>query len=297
MNNAINEVWRCGDYIVRVHPRGGATRLQREAALLRDLPAGTRAPVPIAAGPAPWGEWMVTQRIPGQELSRAWGRLRVAERHRAITELALALKVLHAVPAPLDGPAGDPDECPHALPIDVLAGLLANAAALPGVDRGVMAAAADRLASVADALDDQPTTLIHGDLHPENVLVGDDGRLTGVIDFEWARAGPPDLDLDILLHSLADPSLHVESGDGSRLQRRDFDEVAGWMRDAYPELFSHPRLSDRLWVYRLAYEVHALVTQGPGRAATGASFPPHHPYQRIVRLVGDRSDLGWFLTR
>jgi len=24
-------------------------------------------------------------------------------------------------------------------------------------------------------------------------------------------------------------------------------------------------------------------------------MPPHHPYQRVVRLVEGRSDIGWFV--
>jgi hypothetical protein len=173
--------------------------------------------------------------------------------------------------------------------------LVGDAAYLPGVDVGVMRAVADRLASVADALDDCATTLVHGDLHLENVLAAADGALTAVLDFEWSEAGPPDLDLDILVHSLATPELHLESGSGERLHRRDFDDVVGWLDDAYPELFSHPRLPERMWIYRLAYDVNALLHEPPARATRFGSLPPHHPYQRIVRLLEDRSDLRWYV--
>jgi hygromycin-B 7''-O-kinase len=297
VNNAVNEVWHCGAYILRVNPRPRSTRLQHEAALLCELPAEVRAPQPIAAGSAPWGEWMVTTRLPGQELSRAWTRLRPHERKRSVTELAGALRSLHGTVAPLHLPPVDVADCPHALPVRRLLGLIAGAGELPEVDRRVMEAVADRLVEKADALDLDNNTLVHGDLHMENVLAGPEGEVTGVLDFEWSRPGPPDLDLDVLLHSLADPSLHLESGGGGRLERRDFDDVVGWLRDAYPELFSHPRLADRLWVYRLAYDMHALIARPPAAAGANAgSLPPHHPYQRIQRLLEDRSDLGWFIT-
>ncbi len=288
--NALNEVWRCGPYILRINPRPGATRLQREAVLLGELPPEVHAPTPIAADAAPWGEWMIALALPGIELSRAWTMLTLDQRERAITELGFALRALHEVPALGCGPAGNPDECPHPLPVDRLLRLIDLAADRPGADREVLAAATDRLRDSADALDAGSTTLVHGDLHLENVLTGPDGQLTGVLDFEWCRAGPPDLDLDVLLHSLADPALHV-AGAGRELRRRDFDEVTGWLRVAYPALFSHPRLAERLWVYRLAYEVRALLAT-PG----GASVALHHPAQRIRRLVDDRVDLGWFLA-
>jgi aminoglycoside phosphotransferase (APT) family kinase protein len=293
VSNSINEVWQCGSYMLRVNPRPGATRLQREAKLLQRLPVEVRAPHPVAVGIAAWGEWLVTVRLPGLELSRLWRCLRPGERQRAITDLAAVLQALHRIEAPTDGPAGNAEDCPHPLPVDRLLSVLARAGRLPGVDRGVIVAATERVRDTAEALDDQPTTLVHGDLHLENVLSDARGRITGLLDFEWSQAGPPDLDLDVLIHSLAEPALHVQGGDGARLERKDFDDVLGWLRDAYPALFAHPRLADRLWIYRLAYEARALVADPP--PAGSRPVPPHHPYARLRRLVEGRSDLLWFL--
>lgn len=295
--NAMNEVWAIGDYIVRVNPHPGAHRLQDEARLLLYLPAEVKAPIAVAAGPASWGEWAVTVRIPGQELSGVWAGLTDRGRQRAVTELGQALEALHGVEAPSQVSAGNPDRCPHPLPVSRLLRLLADASDLPGVDRAVFTDAAERLAEVAPFLDDDSSTLIHGDLHLENVLATDDGQITGLLDFEWSRAGPPDLDLDVLLHSLSEPELHHSTAAADGLTRSDFDRFVGWLRKCYPKLFGHPHLADRLWVYRLAYDVQDLVTSnrvlGGGLAGTG----PHHPYQRVVRDVRGRSDLGWFLAR
>jgi aminoglycoside phosphotransferase (APT) family kinase protein len=293
VTNALNEVWRYGPYIVRINPRPGATRLQREARLLAALPPEVRAPWPVAAGSARFGEWMVAERLAGTELSRAWHGMARADRRRSIKELGRCLAALHSVRAPgAEAPGGD-DDCPHPLPLWRVEAMLATARALPGVDPGVFDAAADKLRSAADALDDDAATLVHGDLHLENVLTTGVG-LSGVLDFEWCRPGPPDLDLDILLHSLADPALHVESGDSQALERRDFDEVVGWLRSAHPALFAHPRLPERLWVYRLAFELRSLLASPP-RPGTVGSLPTHHPYQRVVRLVEGRTELGWFV--
>jgi len=290
--NALNEVWRYGNSVVRVNPRPQATRLQREARLLRILPPEVRAPHPIAAGSAPWGEWMVAARMPGIELAKAWRQLRRAERRRSVTELAACLEALHHVEAPQ---MREDDESPHPLPVPRVEAMLERARMLPLDDPGVLDEAAVRLRSAADVIDPAPTTLVHGDLHLENVLTTGAGAVSCLLDFEWCRAGPPDLDLDILLHSLADPSLHVESGEGGVLQRRDFDEVVAWMRAAYPALFAHPRLPERLWVYRLSFELRSLLIDPPPAHVRTHSLPPHHPYQRIVRLVEGRSDLSWFV--
>ena len=63
---------------------------------------------------------------------------------------------------------------------------LAAVAAPPGVP-----AVRDAPAGLAAA--DRPR-LLHLDLHPFNLLVSDDGRLTGVLDWANAAAGHPDLD-------------------------------------------------------------------------------------------------------
>lgn len=292
--HTVNEVWEFGDVIIKINPSPGARRLQDEARLLLYLPAGVHAPVAVAAGPASWGEWAVTVRLPGSVLAHLWPSLGRDHRHRAITGLAEALRTLHHTPAPSSVSPGDPDRCPHPLPADRLLRLLADAADLPGVDRTVFGDAAERLADYAQWLDATDTNLVHGDLHLENVLATADGTVTGLLDFEWSRPGPPDLDLDILLRSLAQPAIHHRSSTGAALRRQDFQDVSTWLQQAYPGLFAHPHLRERLWVYRLAYDVADLLSR-PDRSAPSEA-ERHHPYWRIVRHLQGRDDLDWFLT-
>jgi aminoglycoside phosphotransferase (APT) family kinase protein len=51
-------------------------------------------------------------------------------------------------------------------------------------------------ACAAKALDG-PAMMLHGDLHPGNILVADDGSLAGVIDFGDVGAGDPAVDLAV----------------------------------------------------------------------------------------------------
>ena len=44
---------------------------------------------------------------------------------------------------------------------------------------------------------DGPPMMLHGDLHPGNVLLADDGSLAGVIDFGDVGAGDPAVDLAV----------------------------------------------------------------------------------------------------
>ena len=58
----------------------------------------------------------------------------------------------------------------------------------------------DRYDTVADHLSSLPTTLIHGDFTPANIIVA--GRRTCPIDWERAAIGPPVLDLASIIAGL-----------------------------------------------------------------------------------------------
>jgi aminoglycoside phosphotransferase (APT) family kinase protein len=296
--NASGEVWFVGPYVVRINTRTERGRLLHERDVLEALPRGLPVPTLVDYGASAIGEWLVVTRVPGEELSRHWPTMSERQRADAIMTLGTALREFHHVDAKAAGLdrapflEGDTLECPHQLPVSRLLDRLAQCARLPYVDAAMIADAVDLLMNTAEFLDDDATHLVHGDLHFENVL-WDGATLTAIIDFEWTRPGPADLDLDVLLHSLADPAAHVGL-DYIAPRRADFDNVATWLRAAYPKLFSHPHLAERLTAYRLAYDTRALLQQPPDRPV--ALLAPQHPYNRVQRLVEGRSDLGWVLA-
>lgn len=63
-----------------------------------------------------------------------------------------------------------------------------------GEDRFLVDETLARFDAAAGLLDAQVPVLVHGDLQPHNLLVDGD-RLTGVLDWEAAKAGPPAFDL------------------------------------------------------------------------------------------------------
>ena len=271
ITGAANEVWYAGDYVVRISSHPGTRRLEHEAAVARLLPPGVRYPGIVSYGRAEFGEWLVMRRQPGTVLARAWATMREGERRDAVYQVAGALREVHQIKVGANNEALDlppflePDslECPHQLPLSRLLRVIERARTLPYVDKGVLDQA-ERLARInAVSLNGPPPeNLVHGDLHFENVLY-ENGEITALLDFEFARAGPPDLDLEIILRFCADPQLHVSADYAQTVNRDDYRSVLRWIHEAYPELFEHPALESRLNLYSLSYDLRDLVVDPP----------------------------------
>lgn len=295
----LNEVWYVGDLVMRITGDPDRGRLAYEAHLAAFLPPELQYPEVVTGGRDDVGEWLILKRIPGMALARSWTGMKESARRTAVAQLAAALRALHRTPPPQteDGPllppfwGRDTLDCPHQLPVARLVELCERAEQLPNLDRRVLQMAALTAMENADALDPEPaTTMIHGDLHFENVLWNTD-HVSAVLDFEFARPGAVDLDLDVILRFCADPGLHVAEDYAHLAKRGDYRDVPWWLKEEYPELFAHPRLLDRLTVYSLAYEIrHLLLLPPRSRDEANETF---HPYNRIRKLVERRSHLQW----
>ncbi|MBB3662635.1 aminoglycoside phosphotransferase (APT) family kinase protein [Prauserella sediminis] len=125
----------------------------------------------------------------GEHLATVWERVPDTGRRATTDELADLLRTLHAAGAP-DGGGADAWE-PLA---DVRARVEAGSAELAAVDRGFLLDRCDELETKAASLEfPLARTLIHGDAHVGNVIVGPDGPV--LCDFDSACVGPPEWDL------------------------------------------------------------------------------------------------------
>ncbi len=292
-----NEIWLTDRHVVRVN-RTLSHRLRREAALYPHLPAAPWAPRLVAAGRAEH-DYLVVERRPGRPLAHCWPDLDPTQRRRAVAQLAACLRAIHATPAPDDlaplpatpqllGDAAPPAVAP------LLAGL-DRLAADPNADPAVIALARDQVTAFAADLEPfDATHLIHGDLTFENVL-WDGAAISAVVDFEWCRGAPPDLDLDVLLRCCAFPDAHVAAEHAARSRAVDYAPVVTWLAEDYPELFAQPGLARRLWLYSLAFDVReALEAPLP---ALRAQVPALHPWNRLVHQVSTGGHTALLLER
>lgn len=295
-SSVTNEVWLTPDLVVRVNRRPNH-RLRREAIMAPHLPPEVCYPEIVAYGGELGADWLVSKRIHGELLSRAWPQLSDHERRGAIRQLSQALRALHQVAAPVDlPPVDDPPQPldPEFLPIvGPVLQLLDTLEHAPGVDQGLMQDARHLVLESTLALEPYTTsTLIHGDLHFQNVI-WDGFSVVGLLDFEWARGGPPDLDLDVFLRFCARPHWFVSDEDAPNTLIADYVEVPYWLAEFYPELFAHEYALERTMLYALAYDIRDLVGDLQREPITGSArdLPEFHPHKRIEDLLRGRSHL------
>jgi len=294
-SSVTNEVWLCDDYVIRVNRRLDK-RLWREARLGPLLPAEVRYPEIVAYGTGSGYDWLIARRRPGIVLSRSWPAMPPESRRNAVRQLAAMLRSLHTTPPP-DAMAelsdlGTPPLLRGGQGIEPVATLLeglARVASMAHVDAAAIREVTGYVRRTAAVLEPFDTrTLIHGDLTFENVL-WDGHEVSALIDFEWSRPAPRDLDLDVLLRFCAYPFLHVADDYAERTTPELYEEVPDWLRVEYPALFSAPRLKDRLRLYAIAFETRELLASPPSAPARRLS--EHHPLNRLLRLIQRRSYL------
>jgi hypothetical protein len=243
-----NDVWRVEAGYLRVAWRGDRGRLAREAELLRKLRGAVPVPEVLDCGGDERLSWSLTSAVPGTPLDGLCTWPAPAGLRDIARDAACLLRSLHSWPVPADlagmlaGPVADPDPLRRAgaelvlLPPSSALGLIPVVRQLPFTDHGVLDAAAGRMRHLGDVTDAGGDVLLHGDFYLGNVLVRD-GHASALIDFEFARTGPPDLELISVIRAL-----DVETRLGVPRP-----PLLAWLAEDYPELFAAPDLERRLW--------------------------------------------------
>lgn len=295
-SSVTNEVWLTTQHAVRVNRRP-TNRLYREALVAAALPPEVGYPPIVAHGGSRGEDWLVLERMPGEPLAHLWPDLSDAERHHAVDQLGERLIALHQTRAPDDLPpienAPQLLEVGSADPTGPLTDALQQAQHLEFVDTAMIADAIQMVADLAPALEPfESSTLVHGDVTFENVL-WHEGEITALLDVEWARPGPSDLDLDILLRCAAYPQLHVAPALVERTRSEDYVEVPWWLAQIYPALFRYPHQIDRVRVYSMAYDARDLLASPPEMNPWRlADWHAHNRLARVVRGTSYLDDLA-----
>jgi len=146
------------------------------------------------------------------------------------------------------------------LPISRLLPLLDWLDEQPGMDGDLAGRVRARLGELRGLVSDSEFddgVVVHGDASFSNVL-WHQGHLVALLDLEWARLGPPDLEFATI------------SGDDAGIRARGLSRAVSaselplltWLRAGYPELFDQEHLTERVWLYDICFRIRQLCASG-----------------------------------
>ena len=258
-----NRTWVGDELVVRLSAGQLRGSLLHEARVV-DLLAETSVPHArcLGTGTGPDGTWYVCERLPGRTLHRVWPDLTPTDRRDVITSLGAAIQMLHQVEVPIDlmppwvsdALAVEPRNADHTSLEAATWQVERQVALLPGADLALIKSAQSWMSERRDLFVGDTRVLVHRDLHPSNVMV-DGTTVSGLIDFELARAQPADAELHRLLFWCARPQDVPPVPGEPGLDALTLRDVPSWLRDAYPQLFAVPNLRERLHVYDMQFEL------------------------------------------
>jgi aminoglycoside phosphotransferase (APT) family kinase protein len=243
-----NAMFRVGDELLARMPRReyGAAILVREQRWLPLLAARLPIPIPytermgLPAHGYPW-PWSIVPYLPGQPAADA----AEIDAERVAATVGGFLGALHA-PAPADAPPNPFRGGPltdRAEEFEASLRLVCGQVDEQAVRRVWAAAiAAPRSAG--------PPVWLHGDLHPENILVRE-GQVTGVIDFGHITSGDPAVDLSVAWMLLPVRWLGAfrqayETAGAGVIDDALWTRARGWALSIAVGLLAHPADNPRL---------------------------------------------------
>ncbi|GAB3160360.1 aminoglycoside 3'-phosphotransferase/choline kinase family protein [Amycolatopsis stemonae] len=195
------------DLVLKLYPPLHRDELATERTMLEVLPGVLPAPELEKAGEHDGWGWLLMRRLPGRTLKEAWPSLSTEDRRRLMPELGELLATLHAV---------DDPRLAHLGPASWTEFVAAQRAKVVEHHRRTKLDEAwvARIPAFLDSVDlgTPPVVPLHTEFMRDHVMLGPDGRITGLFDWEPAMRGAAEYDF-------VAAGLFISSGDGDLLAR------------------------------------------------------------------------------
>lgn len=263
-----------GKYVVRIGAReDSGRRLERETHILQSLAGKLPVAKVLAFGNEVGAYYQIQEYVLGQKLLASWKTLTGDVQDAICADLAAALKHLHSVRF-LDFGDGWLDSKRNASWSDYFIDEFHNT--IEGIRDlkiqmvpGIVEMAEDYFEEHKAVLKEGVSTLVHSDMTLVNILA-DKGRVTAILDFEYAKQAPADYELLAMEAFCLYPNDWAEA-DNEVHCTADFANFIPLIRKHYPELFEIRNLRERLNVYHI---YAALSSYLAWRKANLDTIPP-----------------------
>ena len=183
--------------VIKVDPEVGRSgRFSHELAVTAmDLP-GVATPHVIETGTLEGRAWVIMNRLDGSIAYNVWPGLDAKAREKLVAQLATALSHLQKFRPDASMLNAATENWSRHVRESFNRTLRSVDAIVPG---RILTQSQGAFALWAEALEDRPRVLCHGDLWFGNILVNHQGELSGIIDFDRTALAPSDYELDMLL--------------------------------------------------------------------------------------------------
>jgi aminoglycoside phosphotransferase len=183
--------------VIKIDPEvGRSERFSHELAVSQMEIPGVATPRVLETGALEGRAWVILNRLDGSSGYNVWPGLDQAGRKQLTEQLAIALGHMQMF-VPDEGMLhANSDSWAQHIRQSFNRALRTVDAIVPG---RVLTQSQGAFAQWAEALDERPKVLCHGDLWLGNILVDGDGGLAGILDFDRMAMAPADYELDMLL--------------------------------------------------------------------------------------------------
>lgn len=255
----INTVYQVGnEFVLKIEKNLDVVAHQPELMRMA-FKAGAKVPEVVDAGKTESGDYLLTRFLKGRTVAPDWFTFTKVQQESLMEQLAEQLQILHsisfakyAIPRPKED-----DSWKEALRVYTdLDGIDVN-----GLDHKTQenVGLVKHFYSEHERLLDHatPPVLVHNDLHFENILHVD-GKLTGLIDFDFARQAPKDYELWHLIDFLQDPRYYLDGPNEAVWDGFVLTDELTWLRKYYSDLFTNRNLPDLQRLYLIENIVYTL---------------------------------------
>jgi aminoglycoside phosphotransferase (APT) family kinase protein len=274
---------------VRIGTRERAyERLKRETALIQSLAHDIPVPHIHTLGQYEDYVYQIQAFIEGKTLHQAWRTLSPAYKDNIAYELASYLKVLHTISFQELGVYGTYQGYDSWLKYceDRLCSALEEIQTLNvQIPPSTLQTIANYFERQKHVLQTANPVLVHRDLWLGNILVKD-GRISAILDFEFAVQAPRDYELLLMEQFCLYPNDFAEDDD-EIYTTADFADFFRLLNKHYPELFAIPDLRKRLDLYHIVYSLRAYLSWRKAQTVDIDNVLPVQPLMKVFNFLSE----------
>ena len=222
--------------------------------------------------------FMIYDKIQGRNLYSRWHLLDVSQRRELIRQLCSILREINQTP--YEGFARefgiDTEQSWQDRMRSRINGRLERVS-----ERGLLPA--ETLARTRSFLNEslvvlrqEKMALTYHDPHFDNIIVSEDDRIAGILDFESADILSIDFVLDLVRRMVSRPGKYASEESEPFTRVEDYSELMRWYEEFYPELFDFEDLGKRLDIYTVEHSLAEIFWYPEGTAAR----------QELLRCIG-----------